>query len=575
MSAVLTPQDYVHFGVVPYDWQREAFLKSADLPVFALFAEPRCGKSKPTLDRAVYRHLLGPDHPLYVDACFIVSMPSGAPPNWANVEIPAHVPLMVPQMTLRWKVQDAAPVKNARGDVVRYGTLEFADRCERALTFKGLVFLLVNGEAITSEAFLVFLRRFFKVRRVAMAGDETTLIMKTWGSERAKKMRAIGGQRAVVAKEILDGTPVGEGPIDLFSQVGWLDMRILGHSTLASFTAHYAIVEQQEDRAHKEGYDRGLQLAANLGHIGVEAMRYADRYSRRIGRTWQGLKKDGNGDTIYRNLPELYERLAPWSYRVRRRDVFRGPQQVPLQQWFELTSKQRTVYDDLRDKYEAELRERGTVTAANVLERHLRLQMVTSNYWPAQRGVEACPSCAGDEADCPACKGAGYVQTIVHKLERIDPDRNPRLDALAALLQKGDQAIVWCRFHPELDDVIGRARGMGFRPAEFSGRIGDDGKEDAKAGFQQRRYNPIVATPRSAGRAIALPAAWMAYYTNEWSLLNRLQSQDRAEAPGNLEGTGIWDIMAEDTSDARIVAALRGKRKVSDAVLREDSGRWL
>jgi hypothetical protein len=55
-----------------------------------------------------------------------------------------------------------------------------------------------------------------------------------------------------------------------------------------------------------------------------------------------------------------------------------------------------------------------------------------------------------------------------------------------------------------------------------------------------------------------------------------LQSEDRAEAEGKKDGTGIVDLVAENTlDDDVIIPALRAKREIADYVMGERRGKWL
>ncbi len=573
----MTPLDYEHYGPEPYEWQDECHARTAEELYWALLSEPRCGKSKPIIDTACYRFLLGRLSPLYVDLVLIVAMPSGAPWNWESVEVPKHCRPDVNPLCLTWETDEAA-ARTERGRRV-FGSKAWRDRLIDFENHPGLRFLLVHGEAVLTEPFLDLLRRLFPRCRVMVVGDESSLIMKAppgpKHSKRTAKMHVISRQKTVVCRRIMDGTPVGEGPLDLFGQVGFLTPEPFGFKTFVAFRSHHVSMVDGTDYVFKIGLSRGEEVAPLYGFEGQPAVDFAEAYAVRSGgKRWPAKEKDDAGEVKYKNLDELAGKLAEFSTRIRRRDVYRSHEKVYQKVFFEMSPEQKRVYEELRSTYEAELGDGKRVEARNVLERLMRLQQVTSNFYPDPKEVIACGGCDGEDAGCPVCDGAGYVESRGPRNTRRIGNSNPRLEALGEHLT-GEPAIVWCRFHQEMDDVLGLLRERGMDPVEYSGRVKKAEKRDNALRFQTGKAGSVVATQRSAGRAIALPAKMMVYYTNEYSLLSRLQSEDRAEMPGNTEGTGVLDVAAVGSRDLEIIEALISKRKVSDVIMRERSGAWL
>jgi hypothetical protein len=531
-----------------WDHQRIGFLRSRDAPLFALHFEQRTGKSRVIIDTAAYRYDAGD-----IDALIVVAMPSGVPTNWATDEIPAYLPPRIPRMVLVWRANKAS-------------SKSFQEAADALLRFKGLACLLVNGEAITTELFLQFLRRFMPKRRCMVVGDETTMIMKTPGAKRTKKMHAIGAQKTVVLKRILDGTPVAEGPLDLYAQYKFLDVGILGQPTFASFKTHYAEWEEQGDKAHNQAYERKYKELKDAGNTDEQASVVAKNYAKNVGATWLAVK-------TYRNMDELYRRMEQYSMRVLRSECFSLPPKIYQPHRFELTKEQRRVHDELREKYRAELRTGEKVTAQMVLVRYLRLQQIGSNVWPATQTSVLCDNCLGE--GCAMCDDLGaVVQTTAAKV--IDPDCNPRLDALREELRRGNPCIVWSRFTHDIEAVLGLAGELGIAAGRYDGKTSQVEKARVKAAFQKGDLDLMSAHPQSAGRGLPLHHARDLYYfSNTFSLGTRLQSEDRAEAAHKTVGTGIVDLIAVDTIDERILSAFRAKRKLSDIVLNEDSGALL
>lgn len=503
---------------VPWPHQAEGLALSHEMSGYALLMEQRTGKTKIVIDTVAYQYERGT-----INALLVVAMPDGVQRNWLATEIPLHMPDRVPRLCLEWEAEKATR---------KY----FQEAMEKLLTFKGLAILAVNGEAIITNAFRKYATRFLKARRVFVAADETTLIMKTPGAKRTRVMHAIGRHPNVQFKRIMDGTPVGEGPLDLYSQFGFLDPAILGYTSFYAFKHRYA------------RWERG--------------------YNGATGQEFEKLIE-------YQNLDELQARMTPYSYRVTRAQVDpTAPPKVYQKRYFKLAPPQRKAYDELTSQYRTEVAGRE-LTAVMVLTRYLRLQQVASNLVPSTATATLCHACGG--TGCGACDG-GVIARVEPEATVVPTASDPRLQALAEELRlTSDPVIVWARFRADVSAAYALCEKLGRRPVRYDGACDRDQKEAAKADFGRGLSGAFVGSPASAGRGLALGAArTIIYYSNYFSLLVRLQSEDRAEAIGKGVSTGVVDLVAKDTvDDGVIVPALRAKRGVADYVMNEKRGQWL
>ena len=67
----------------------------------------------------------------------------------------------------------------------------------------------------------------------------------------------------------------------------------------------------------------------------------------------------------------------------------------------------------------------------------------------------------------------------------------------------------------------------------------------------------------------------MIYYSNNFDLEVRLQSEDRAHRIGQTSKVTYVDIIAENTTDERVLKALRNKINIASQVLAEDFRDWI
>ena len=530
--ALSDPDSFEFTDPQPWAHQREAFLRSAARHAFSYEMEQRTGKSRVAIDKARYMHGAGE-----VDAVLIAAMPGRVHRNWVVRELPAWMPPGYPYRAVFWESHRARQKS-------------YADELDALLRYDGLAVLAVNGEAMITDAFRSFLTRFYAARRRVLAVlDEYTLVCAAPGAKRTILLGKVS--RRSRARLIMDGTP-GENPFDLFAPYRFLDPAIHGFTEYTAFKHRYG------------RWTKGIRRDQN-----PKSLTYGQLVE------YPTLDRGPDGDeSPWQNLDELKARLDPHRFRVLFRDVFDSPAPVYQTVTFRLTPRQRRVYDDLRDEYEAELRDGTVVTAAHVLVRYLRLQQVASNYWPSERTGFVHEACGGD--GCPECEHLGVVvgRTPVRRIDQA----NPRLEAfLERLPLEPHPGIVWTRFHQDAEDLMGAAREAGRRPVRYDGTVGPRAKDAALEGFQAGEYDLFVGSPAAGGRGIRLDRArWIAHYSHYVSLLVRLQGEVRAESAEKRTPTGIVDFAAEDTvDDTVIVPALRAKKGVMDYINGDRGGRWL
>lgn len=503
------------FLTEPYLHQREAFERSKDAKSFALLMEQRTGKTKVTIDTAAYLY-----HQHLIDALLIVA-PNGVHRNWITDELPIHLhPNTHPNLIL-FSAQKAA-------------TKAWETSYLTAIKHPGLLVIAINVEALTTNAALDALALLFSTRKVMAAIDESQVI-KTPGIKRTKVAMRIA--RRALYRRILTGTPVTQGPLDLFSQFGFLDHEILGHRSYYTFKYHFA--------------------------------EWEDGYNGKTNKTYKVLKR-------YKNLDELQTRLAPHSFRITRAECFDLPPKIYQKRYFALTPKQREAYDRLRDEFIMELDAATRVSVALVLTRYLRLQQVASNYWPGSAET-SCPVCDGADLDCSKCKGQGIV-SVPTTPTIIDPDTNPRIDAMNAVIDEtpDKQFIVWARFHNDIDDIMRALKHRKISAVRYDGTIPAQERGPNLINFQAGHAQAFVSNPQAGGRGLKISAAdYAIYYSNNFSLEQRLQSEDRPIDAHKHTPLSVLDLVAEETIDEHIVTALRNKQALADIITGDRPRDWL
>ncbi len=127
-----------------------------------------------------------------------------------------------------------------------------------------------------------------------------------------------------------------------------------------------------------------------------------------------------------------------------------------------------------------------------------------------------------------------------------------------------------------MEDAAEAVRAAGRVPLWFYGPVAPQDREAAYHAFRDGAGDLIatIASGLSRGRDLSR-ADTIIYYSNEWSLRLRGQSEDRAEGLDRTRSTGIVDLVAADTRDLDVIEALRAKKSLAELVMGDEPTRWI
>jgi SNF2 family DNA or RNA helicase len=243
----------------------------------------------------------------------------------------------------------------------------------------------------------------------------------------------------------------------------------------------------------------------------------------------------------WRNQDELAAKLDAHSWRVTADDVLDLPDAIHETLTVELTPKVQRFYRVMEKEMAAEI-DAGTVTAANALTKLLRLAQATGGYARV------------DEGGMVAIDGTPTKRLVLQD----------RLEDLPAT----EPVVVFCRFRTDLDDVAAAARELGREYAEVSGE-----RKDLER-WQAGDATILGVQMQSGGVGIDCSrAAYAFYYSLGYSLGDYEQSLARLRRPGQTRCVRYYHLVCKGTVDEQVYAALRERRNVVDAVLRNLSPR--
>tara|TARA_Y100001937_G_scaffold24699_1_gene35435 strand:+ start:16836 stop:18278 length:1443 start_codon:yes stop_codon:yes gene_type:complete len=254
--------------------------------------------------------------------------------------------------------------------------------------------------------------------------------------------------------------------------------------------------------------------------------------------------------TGYKNLEELNQLIGKFSYRVLKKDCLDLPDKVYLKRVIQMTDEQKRVYKDLQKKAES-LLAGSKVTITHLITQVIRLHQISCGFIKLDNGALT---------ELPSY----------------------RMAELLSVLEEADgKVIIWANYRHDIQKIekeltkLYGAESVGT----YYGDVSQEDREDVINKFQDKEH-PLrffVGNTQTGGYGITLTAAsTVVYYSNNYDLEKRLQSEDRAHRIGQTNKVTYIDIVCERTVDEKIVKALRQKQNIAQTVLGEEKWKdWL
>lgn len=376
------------------------------------------------------------------------------------------------------------------------------------------VFTIEGIESLSSSIRLnIRLLNLVQSKKTYLIVDESNLV-KNHRANRTQNIERLATYCSY--KLILNGTPISKCEKDLFAQWRILDWRILGYQSFWSFAANHLV--------------------------------YDDRIRGKIRRVL--------------NVDYLVEKIAPYTYQVKKNECLSLPRKNYSTWYFSLTERQFELYDYVKDEYLMLLDE---LQPSTIYRLFTALQHVVS--------------------------GNAVVSKVSEKMRTQpifdNPANNPRIKALMDVIQLVDdkKTIIWCKYTQEIKTIsnILRKEYGENSVVEFYGEIKKKDRIKAVQEFSAAaRF--FIANKTCAGYGLNLQFCdYVIYYSNDWDYATRSQSEDRVHRIGQKSKVAIIDICAGHTIDERILRCLMRKEHLAESFKREieklkdkkDIRRWI
>ena len=245
----------------------------------------------------------------------------------------------------------------------------------------------------------------------------------------------------------------------------------------------------------------------------------------------------------FQNLDHLLDQVKNFSFRVRKEDCLDLPPKIYHTRLIEMTPEQTKIYNELKN-YARTILKDEEASYQNKLTEIIKLHQVAN----------------------------GFVVTNDGSTVSIP---NRKMDELHEVINEtDDKIIIWSNYvytikyiTKELEKKYGSKSVV-----NFYGDVTVKDRHDRVDAFQNNKdVRFFVANPATGGIGLTLTAAnTVVYFSNNFNLEERVQSEDRAHSKGQKKVVNYIDLICAKTIDVYIKHALTNKLKLSAKTMGED-----
>ena len=251
----------------------------------------------------------------------------------------------------------------------------------------------------------------------------------------------------------------------------------------------------------------------------------------------------------FKNLAQLGQLVSPHSYRILKKDCLDLPEKTFTKREIELTDEQKTAYTEMKANAMTILKGES-LTAVNVLTQLMRLHQITCGHMKTDGG-----------------------DTLNLKNNRLD-------ELMQILAETSGKAIIWANYIHDILNIEAAIK-KEYGPTSYCTYYGATKAEDRQRCIYdfQNKINDcrfFIGNTQTGGYGITLTAAsTVIYYSNNYDLEKRLQSEDRAHRIGQKNSVLYIDMVAKGTVDDKIIKSLRNKVNIAKEISGEELSKWI
>ena len=270
------------------------------------------------------------------------------------------------------------------------------------------------------------------------------------------------------------------------------------------------------------------------------------KWTRKIGSNFSQFKSYyniyggfANREVVgHKNLEQLQALIDSCSLRRMKSDVLDLPPKNFIDEYIELNSNQRKLYDDVKAGILSELDKIDTPKIGFLQELSLCVRL---------RQITACPSMLSSEITDSA------------KIDRAK-------DIVEQAVGQGDKVVIFSTFKQTVYRLAEELKQYGVVIA--TGDQSDIEINDAKEQFNYPDVNVFIATWQKMGTGHTLTqASYMIFIDTPWTQADINQVSDRIYRIGQTKPCFIYTLIAKNTYDERVRKITEYKGKLSDYLI--------
>lgn len=528
--------------------QKYALERYKDKSVIPLFWSVGAGKTLGATTIAMEMYVRGA-----IDAVLVIA-PNGIDKQWANQELPTYF-RDLPTINPDWDIQTM--VYNNK-------------KSKKPIPFvEGrLNFCCVNIDQFSTVNAYVRYVDWANAHRTLIIVDEATRIKnpKAKRTERllyqfnniVKRGRAIvKSEPRSVARIILTGTPSTNGPFDLWSMFEFLQPNYFGMNYYA-FQNKYGMFHAIDVNGRMIRIlidEASWKQIKSCPSYEMANMLYGITLS-----TFTTIQMQDKFQGPYKGVEELQKLIMKDAMFVRTEDVTDMPERNYIKKLIDMSADQAGAYRQMEDEMIAQYKDKE-MTASSKLTMYLRLQQIASGF------ISTTPM--PDRGDYGSDEE--FEEAVMKWAEDPPPkeitwfDSVPKIQQLEIDMEElqGTPVIIVTHFSAEAARLFDELSKAGHKCCLITGwrRVG------SIEGFQKGEYDVMIANIRVIAMGFNLQNAHhMIFYSNTFSLEDRIQVEGRIYRTGQKNTCVYIDYISSDTIDMKVFAALAMKKTISDYI---------
>jgi hypothetical protein len=549
IEPMLVRHDKSRPDMVPFEHQKTAIDRYTHKDIIPLFFEMGCGKSFTLLQIAQAKYKLG------LCSGLLVVAPNDVHRQWFD-ELVFGVDLngdgvMYQELQIDFEAQCVG----GRGGQTELYPFQTDD------LFK---FVSVNVDTFSTPKKWEDIVSWANSGRYIIAIDEATVI-KNPSAKRSQRLlyefnnvkrrgkSVVFSEKKFPTRAVLTGTPVTNGPIDLWSIMEFCQPNYFGRNYY-SFRAYYGMFTKLSVTT-SYGSQRDVQvLLTEKTWEGIKRSKSYEEAYIVFGcteDTYLTVKRQDRYVGPYKRADELKAILNRDAVFLKLTDVMDMPSVKYIKRNVGMSQAQQSVYNNMKKDLLAQYDE-YTATASNKLVVNLRLQQISSGFIMGQRDV------ADSDWDFSVFGMNDFDDKDLMPNEVVwIGDSNPKLDALMRDVDESDKPLlILTRYSAEAAKIFELCEKAGYRTGLFTGWKVVGGID----AFKNGELDVLVANSNKISRGFNLQVAHTTlFYSNTFSMEVRQQAEFRTFRMGQKHPCLYIDYSAAEV-DETIIKSLRLKK---------------